>query len=46
MGILSQDEIDSLPTQFKTVPYSTFFKVWYTLQKAIPHEQKVNFLLR
>lgn len=37
---LTQEEIKKLPTQYETVPYSTFFKVWYALQKAIPHEQK------
>jgi hypothetical protein len=40
MGTLTEDEIKNLPKQFETVPYSTFFKVWYALQKAIPHEQK------
>ena len=40
MGILTKDEVKNLQTRYETVPYSTFFKVWYALQKAIPHEQK------
>jgi hypothetical protein len=46
MASLEQDEINSLPTRFDTVPYSTFFKVWYALQKAIPHEQKGEFFTK
>ncbi|NHJ25397.1 MAG: hypothetical protein EAX89_12520 [Candidatus Lokiarchaeota archaeon] len=46
MGNLTQDEIRKLPTQFDTVSYSTFFKVWYALQKAIPHEQKGEFFTK
>lgn len=40
MGSLSDEQIKNLPKQFETVPYSTFFKVWYALQKAIPQDQK------
>ncbi len=40
MGSLSDDQVKNLPKQFETVPYSTFFKVWYALQKAIPQDQK------
>ena len=40
MGSLTEEQIKKLPNQFETVPYSTFFKVWYALQKAIPHDQK------
>ena len=40
MGSLSDEQVKNLPKQFETVPYSTFFKVWYALQKAIPQDQK------
>ncbi|MFX1407034.1 MAG: hypothetical protein ACFFC9_09170 [Promethearchaeota archaeon] len=40
MTTLTEEEVKKLPTQYETVPYSTFFKVWYALQKAIPHEKK------
>jgi hypothetical protein len=40
MGTLTDDEVKNLPRRFETVPYSTFFKIWYALQKAIPNEQK------
>jgi len=46
MADLTEEEIKSLPTRYKTVPYSTFFKLWYALQKAIPHEKKGEFFTK
>ena len=40
MGTLTKSEVDALPTRFDTVPYSTFFKLWYALQKSLPPDQK------
>jgi len=34
MGTLTKDQVNNLPTSFKTVPYSSFFKLWYALQKS------------
>jgi hypothetical protein len=46
MGILTEKEINELPTRFETVPYNTFFKLWYALQKALPEDQKEEILTR
>ncbi|MGV9199881.1 MAG: hypothetical protein ACOC4M_13810 [Promethearchaeia archaeon] len=46
MGTLTKREIDNLPKRFKTVPYSTFFKLWYALQKALPPDEKPKILTR
>ena len=46
MGTLTKDEVDALPTRFDTVPYSTFFKLWYALQKALPPEKKGEILTK
>ena len=46
MGTLTENEITKLPTQFETVPYSTFFKLWYALQKALPPDKKGEILTK
>ncbi len=46
MGSLTKEEINKLPTQFKTVPYSTFFKLWYAIQKALPSDKKGEILTK
>ncbi|MEJ2248500.1 MAG: hypothetical protein P8Y70_01235 [Candidatus Lokiarchaeota archaeon] len=46
MGTLSEKEVEALPTSFDTVPYNTFFKLWYALQKALPEDQKPEILTR
>ncbi|MBY8985542.1 MAG: hypothetical protein KGD65_10760 [Candidatus Lokiarchaeota archaeon] len=46
MGSLTKEEINKLPTQFETVPYNTFFKVWYALQKALPPDKKGEILTK
>jgi hypothetical protein len=46
MGTLTKDEINNLPTKFETIPYSTFFKVWYALQKALPLDKKEEILTK
>ena len=46
MGSLTKDEIEKLPKQFETVPYSTFFKLWYALQKALPPDKKGEILTK
>ena len=43
---LTVDEVEKLPTQFETVPYSTFFKLWYALQKALPPDKKGEILTK
>ncbi|MFX1450337.1 MAG: hypothetical protein ACFFCM_05820 [Promethearchaeota archaeon] len=43
---LTIDEVKKLPTQFETVPYSTFFKLWYALQKALPTDKKEEILTK
>jgi hypothetical protein len=43
---LTVDEVEKLPTQFETVPYSTFFKLWYALQKALPADKKGEILTK
>lgn len=46
MTTLSKEEINNLPNRFDTVPYNTFFKLWYALQKALPDNQKQEILTR
>ena len=46
MGTLTKDEVKALPTRFDTVPYSTFFKLWYALQKALPDDKKNEILTK
>ncbi|MFW9785812.1 MAG: hypothetical protein ACFFFB_26240 [Candidatus Heimdallarchaeota archaeon] len=46
MGTLTDDEIKTLPTRFETVPYSTFFKLWYALQKSLPVDKKTEILTK
>ena len=43
---LTVDEVEKLPTLFETVPYSTFFKLWYALQKALPADKKGEILTK
>jgi len=46
MGTLSEKEVNELPKKYETVPYNTFFKLWYALQKAFPDDQKGEILTR
>ncbi|MFO8019052.1 MAG: hypothetical protein R6U96_10475 [Promethearchaeia archaeon] len=46
MGTLTEKEISDLPKRFDTVPYNTFFKLWYALQKALPDDEKTKILTR
>jgi predicted hydrocarbon binding protein len=46
MGTLSKEEVNELPTRFETVPYRTFFKLWYALQKSLPKDEKAKILTR
>lgn len=46
MGILAEKSINDLKTRFETVPFSTFFKLWYALQKSLPSEIKEEILTR
>ena len=46
MGTLTKEQVNTLPTSFETVPYSTFFKLWYALQKALPPESKGEILTK
>jgi hypothetical protein len=46
METLTEDEINNLPTRFETIPYNTFFKVWYALQKALPPDKKEEILTK
>ena len=46
MGSLTEEEIRKLPQQFETVPYRTFFKLWYALQKAFPPDKKADILTK
>jgi hypothetical protein len=46
LGSLTNEEVKKLPTQFETVPYSTFFKVWYALQKSLPPDKKGEILTK
>jgi hypothetical protein len=44
LGSLTREEIEKLPKQFDTIPYSTFFKLWYAVQKSLPYDKKETFL--
>lgn len=46
MGPLPEDQVKQLPQRFETVPYSTFFKLWYALQKALPKDEKAATLTK
>lgn len=46
MAALDENQIKKLSTRFDTVPYSTFFKLWYALQKALPQEIKGEILTK
>ncbi len=46
MGTLTKEEVNALPTRFDTVSYSTFFKLWYALQKALPADRKDKILTK
>jgi predicted hydrocarbon binding protein len=46
LGSLTKDEIEKLPRQFETVPYSTFFKLWYAVQKSLPSDKKGEILTK
>jgi predicted hydrocarbon binding protein len=46
LGSLTKDEIEKLPKQFETVPYSTFFKLWYAVQKSLPSDKKGEILTK
>ena len=46
MGSLTREEINKLPSQFETVPYNTFFKLWYALQKSLPVDKKGEILTK
>jgi len=37
---------EELPTKFKTVPYSSFFKLWYFIQKALPEDVRKTVLMK
>ena len=46
MGLLAESSVNELKTRFETVPYSTFFKLWYALQKSLPSDKKEEILTR
>ncbi|MFX0030646.1 MAG: hypothetical protein ACFE8B_15645 [Candidatus Hermodarchaeota archaeon] len=46
MATLSKNQVKELTTRFETVPYSTFFKLWYSLQKALPPDKKGEILTK
>jgi hypothetical protein len=46
MTTISQDQVKDLSTRFDTVPFSTFFKLWYALQKALPPDKKGEILTK
>jgi hypothetical protein len=46
MATLTEKDISKLPTRYETVPYNTFFKLWYALQKALPKDEKTKILTR
>ncbi|TXT63183.1 MAG: hypothetical protein BAJALOKI1v1_770001 [Promethearchaeota archaeon] len=46
MGTLTEEEVKGLPHRYETVPYNTFFKLWYALQKALPEDDKGEILTR
>ncbi|MBN2153281.1 MAG: hypothetical protein JW839_17645 [Candidatus Lokiarchaeota archaeon] len=37
---------EELPTRFKTIPYSTFFKLWYFIQKELPEDVRKTVLAK
>jgi predicted hydrocarbon binding protein len=43
---MTEDEVKKLPTRLETVPYSTFFKVWYALQKSLSADKKGEILTK
>jgi predicted hydrocarbon binding protein len=46
MASISEKELKELSTRFDTVPFSTFFKLWYALQKALPPDKKGEILTK
>ncbi|MFW9876516.1 MAG: hypothetical protein ACFFG0_25765 [Candidatus Thorarchaeota archaeon] len=46
MTTLTENQVQNLTTRFDTVPYSTFFKLWYALQKALPTDKKGEILTK
>jgi hypothetical protein len=46
MATINKDQLKELTTRFDTVPYSTFFKLWYALQKALPPDRKGEILTK
>ncbi|MBD3188342.1 hypothetical protein GF325_16020 [Candidatus Bathyarchaeota archaeon] len=46
MADITSEEISQLPRRFDTIPYATFFKLWYALQKALPEDEKPAILTR
>ncbi|MFW9939812.1 MAG: hypothetical protein ACFFFT_02135 [Candidatus Thorarchaeota archaeon] len=46
MADLAVDQVKGLTTRFDTVPYSTFFKLWYALQKSLPADKKGEILTK
>ncbi|MFX1589322.1 MAG: hypothetical protein ACFFC1_14305, partial [Promethearchaeota archaeon] len=46
MAALLQNQVKDLPTRFESVPYGTFFKLWYALQKALPPNKKGEILTK
>ncbi|MFX0025385.1 MAG: hypothetical protein ACFE8M_03160 [Candidatus Hermodarchaeota archaeon] len=46
MAALTGIQVKDLPTRFESVPYSTFFKLWYALQKALPPNKKEEILTK
>ncbi|MFX1279635.1 MAG: hypothetical protein ACFFA3_09470 [Promethearchaeota archaeon] len=46
MASLNENQIKELSTRFDTVPFSTFFKLWYALQKALPPDKKGEILTK
>ncbi|MFX0017248.1 MAG: hypothetical protein ACFFAK_16995 [Promethearchaeota archaeon] len=46
MVTLTENQVKDLPTRFETVPYSTFFKLWYAIQKALPPNKKDEILTK
>ena len=46
MAALTENQVKDLPTRFESVPYGTFFKLWYALQKALPPNKKGEILTK
>ncbi|MFX1315046.1 MAG: hypothetical protein ACFE9T_04230 [Promethearchaeota archaeon] len=46
MDTLTKNEVDALANRFEKVPYSTFFKLWYALQKSLPDDKKDEILTK